>query len=271
MQAAQALGKADVSSHLAARVLNTGSSHGNTAAKRPSGAAVVCCTCARAQRRQPPLFSLIVCLVCSHAIAWGQGSHLPCANGRTGGGVVVPATRLPRGPQAAAAHVCFGLPIFPFGRRLETDLLDCCGCCCCCCWPPNPLGIPRIVCGTAPVASHHVARQQWVPCVKIRPCPVHAMCPVRTPAAGQGHVDGLKGGMRRGCLQLRRPSLFRPTRPRCACPLDPIPAAAKWAWSMVEEEKGACAQTHAALGRTWHRAQRGRGLTVVPTWPVHGE
>lgn len=39
------------------------------------------------------------------------------------------------------------IPSFPFGNRLDTDLFGCCGCCC---WPPNPAGIPRRFCGTAP-------------------------------------------------------------------------------------------------------------------------
>lgn len=38
-------------------------------------------------------------------------------------------------------------PIFPFGNLLDTVRPDCC---CCCCWPPNPPGMPRSVCGTAP-------------------------------------------------------------------------------------------------------------------------
>lgn len=43
-------------------------------------------------------------------------------------------------------------PSFPFGNRLDTARF----CCCwdCCCWPPKLPGIPRSVCGAAPINCH---------------------------------------------------------------------------------------------------------------------
>lgn len=67
----------------------------------------------------------------------------------TGPASRVSRSRQSRDAKAPLAQRASSPGIFPFGNLLGTARPDCC-CCCCCCWPPNPPGMPRSDCGTAP-------------------------------------------------------------------------------------------------------------------------